>query len=286
MAKLGEPIHRRFVALLERATKEGWGYHECIIHAARLCKLAGVDPEYASELMEEAGNNVERRPQQPGEVRRVVNWIYSNEAEFRAYEIPKEGAKVEPKLITEFAKGGSIKDLMNRSTPIPQTAPDVLRELYEPDSLLHLSPHHCQPRDVKSCSEWCEGDLSDRQYICPAHLKSRDMGRCNANVDFRHYIVWESDREGLASNWDAQSGVISKLAESLPLKMVCFSGNKSLHAWYDCSTHRKDWVQDFLTLCVQVGADQATLRVAQLVRMPWGIRADNGRTQKPIFYDN
>jgi hypothetical protein len=112
------------------------------------------------------------------------------------------------------------------------------------------------------------------------------MGRCNANVDFRHYIVWESDREGLASNWDAQAGIITKLAESLPLKMVCFSGNKSLHAWYDCSTRRKDWVQDFLTLCVQVGADQATLRVAQLVRMPWGIRADNGRTQKPIYYDN
>jgi len=286
MAVLGEPIHRRFVALLERATKEGWGYHEQMIAAARLCKNAGVDPEYASELMEKAGDDVSRRSQAPGEVRRVVNFIYGSEYEFRPHEMPKVGAKVEPAIISEYTKGGSIQELQNASGPIPQTGREVLSELYSGDDLLHLSPHPCQARDIRSCQEWCDSDLADQQFICPATLKTREMGRTKENVDLRHFIVWESDRDGLASNWDAQAGIIMNLAKSIPLKMVCFSGNKSLHAWFDISTRRKDLVQDFITLCVQVGADPMTLRKAQLVRMPWGVRSDNGKTQKTIYYAN
>lgn len=286
MAKLGKPAHLQFLELLSRAEKEGWGFHEQIVKAAGLMKRLGVNPELASEMMETAGEKVTRRRMEPGEVRRVVNWIYSGEAEVRPYDNPKAGVKVEQKLIDEFSKGGSIEHLKAASGPIPQTAKDILEELYDEAALLHLSAHHCQPRDVKTRKQWTDGDLSDRQYICPAHLKSIELGRCKANVDYRHWIVYESDRVGLAGNWNAQAGVIKRLSRELPLKLVTWSGNVSLHSWFDCRTRRKDHVQDFISLCVQLGADPACLRPAQLVRLPWGIRSSNQKIQKVIYYAN
>jgi hypothetical protein len=138
--------------------------------------------------------------------------------------------------------------------------------------------------------EWVEQDLREMQYICPAHLKCRELGRCLDNVDFRRYLVYESDREGLAGNWDGQAGCIDRLSKDMPLKMVVFSGGKSLHAWFDISTRRKDQVQNFIGLCIQLGADPAALRPAQLVRMPGGIRREAGqlqtKEQKVIYYDN
>ena len=286
MARISKAAHLQFGELLDRANKEGWGFHEQIVKAAGLMCRLGVDPEVASEMMEKAGEDVSRRKLEPGEVRRVVNWIYKSENDYRPYDSPKTGVKVEQALIDEFSRKGSIDKLMHASDTIPPTAKDVLTDLYDDSALLHLSAHHCQAKDVKSCKQWIEGDLTDRQYICPAHLKTIEMGRCKANVDYRHYIVYESDRPGLANNWDAQAGMIARLSKELPLKLVCWSGNKSLHSWFDCSTRRKDQVKNFITLCVQLGADPACLRPSQLVRLPWGIRQSNNKTQKVIYYAN
>ena len=286
MTQISKPAHVQFQELTDRAIKEGWGFHEQIVKAAGLMCRLGVDPEVASEMMEKAGGDVTRRSMEPGEVRRVVNWIYQGDHDYRPYDKPKTGVKVEQTLIDELSQGGSIKKMMAASEPIPPTTKDILIELYDESALLHLSPHHCQPKDVKTRKQWTDGDLEDRQFMCPAHLKSVELGRCKANVDYRHFIVYESDRDGLAFNWDAQAGIIKRLSKELPLKLVCWSGNKSLHSWFDCSTRRKDLVQNFITLCVQLGADPACLRPAQLVRTPWQIRTSNNETQKVIYYGN
>lgn len=284
MARLGKSAPARFTALYEKAAKEGWGYHEQMLKAASLMKDLGVEPGDAIQMMEKAGDEVTRRRQEPGEIRRVVGFVYQNEYTPKPYDTPKHGVKAQPGLIQEFARNGSIKRLMGQSQTIPQTMGEVLAKLYEPTALLHLSPHHCQPQDVKSCKEWIQSDLTDRQYICPAHLKSREVGRRNDNVMHRHYIVYESDRDGLAGNWDAQAGIIERLAQDLPLRLCVASGNQSIHSWFDCTTRRKDQVKDFITKCVELGADPACLRPAQLVRAPWGVRTSNGKTQKVIYY--
>jgi len=284
MARLGKPATTRFAALYDKAVKEGWGYHEQMLKAASLMKELGVEPKDAIDMMEKAGEEVSRRRQQPGEIARVVGFVYQNEFTPRPYDIPKHGVKAQPKLINEFSRNGSIERLMARSQTIPQTMGEVLSKLYEPNALLHLSPHHCLPQDVKSCEEWVSGDLTDRQYICPAHLKTRAVGRRNDNVLHRHVIVYESDRDGLAGNWNAQAGIIERLAQDLPLRLCVASGNQSIHSWFDCSTRRKDQVKDFITKCVELGADPACLRPAQLVRAPWGVRTSNGKIQKVIYY--
>ena len=266
------------------------GFNQQIGMAAWAMKELHVPPQQAVDMIKRASQSVSRREPGRGEIERWVNKVYQSTAKLKPYDQPKHGIKVEQKLIDEFSSRGSIKALQSKSSPIPMNAKRILCDLYHENSLLHLTPHWAQPKEVKSVAEWTQQNLNDMQFICPAHLKCREMGRCIDNVDHRHYLVYESDRDGLASNWDGQAGCIERLAKDMHLRLIVYSGGKSLHAWFDISTRRKDQVQNFLGLCIQLGADPAALRPAQLVRMPWGIRREAGKPttkkQKVIFYDN
>ena len=121
MTQISKPAHVQFQELTDRAIKEGWGFHEQIVKAAGLMCRLGVDPEVASEMMEKAGGDVTRRSMEPGEVRRVVNWIYQGDHDYRPYDKPKTSVKVEQTLIDELSQGGSIKKMMAASEPIPPT---------------------------------------------------------------------------------------------------------------------------------------------------------------------
>ena len=70
MARLGKSPAQAFSDLLRKAEREGWGYHDMIMRAANLMKSLRVEPQVAIEMMEAAGENVTRRPLEPGEVRR------------------------------------------------------------------------------------------------------------------------------------------------------------------------------------------------------------------------
>lgn len=258
-----------------------------IIRAMNAMARLNIPPAQAVEKIKEACETVTRRSLGPGEVERIANMVYGNYGnsdKVRPYDKPRPGIKVNQTLIDEFCVGGSIDELRSQSQPIPKDGREILDALYAPDALLHITSNPCLSKDIRKCSDWPVNDLQASQYICPSHFRDAELGRRQDNVLHRHYLVFESDRPGLANNWDAQAGIIKRLAKSLPLVLVCWSGNKSLHSWFDCSTRRKDQVQDFITLCVQLGADPACLRPAQLVRMPWGIRKDNGKIQKPIYF--
>lgn len=289
MAKLTPNPHKLFAKLVEKAKAEGKGYNEMFGMAAWAMKELNVPPEQAIEMITKASESVTRREPGKGEIHRWVNKVYQPEAQLKPYDQPKQGVRVEQKLIDEFASKGSLERIRNRSLRIPSEPEQILSSLYQGNTLLHLTPHWAQPKEVKTCEEWIKSDLSQIQYICPAALKSKDMGRCIANVMHRHYLVYESDRPGLASNWDAQAGCIERLMKDMPLRLIVWSGGKSLHAWFDISTRRKDHVQNFLGTCIKLGADPAALRPAQLVRMPYGIRLESNKSpkiQKVLFYDD
>lgn len=289
MAKLTPEPHKFFAKLVEKARAEGKGYNDMIGMAAWAMKALNVPPEQAIEMITKACENVTRRQPGPGEIHRQVKGIYRPQATLKPYDQPKTGIRVLPKLIDELASKGSITRLRERSKQIPSDSREILANMYSPDALLHLTPHFCKANQVQTCAEWITQDLSDKQFICPAHLKSRDLGRRLENVLHRHFLVYESDRPGLAENWDAQAGCIERLAKDMPLRLIVWSGNKSLHAWFDISCRRKDLVQDFIGKCIQLGADEKALRPAQLVRMPLGIRREEdkpNKQQKVIFYDN
>ncbi len=288
MAKLNKNPHKIFAKLAAKAESEGKGYNDQIGMAAWAMRELNVPPQEAVDMIRKASTNVTRRDPGKGEIERWVNKTYQPQSKIRPYDSPDNRTKVKPQLIEEFANKGSIDRIRNSSSAIPSKPSEILKELYTPESLLHITPHWAQSKDVMECEQWCRSDLSDKQFICPAHLKSRDMGSCIDNVQFRHFLVYESDRPGLAGEWDRQAGCIERLAQDMPLRLIVWSGSKSLHAWFDISTRRKDHVKDFLTLCCKLGADPAALRPAQLVRMPWGIRRDyekKPQIQKVLYFN-
>ena len=269
--------------LLDKLDKEGTGYHLTIMKTARIMKHCNFKPEETAEMMYNASEKVDRRDLQPNEIENAVNYVYDNESE----EIPRVGVKkpeVKRHLINEFGTSGDIDDLRSRSQEIPDLPGSILMDLYEPGTLLHLSEEVFNGREVKTVGQWIDQGLDKVQYLTPNPLKKTDRGRCLDNILSRHYIVFESDMEGVAGNWDVQAGLIDRLARSMPLKMVVWSGNKSLHAWYDCRGYPDTSVYKFLNLAINLGADKSSLRPSQLVRMPWGKRTDNNKTQKVIYY--
>lgn len=285
MAKIKkESPHDKLAGLLDSFDKEGYGYHLTILKASRIFKSCNVPPEDACEMMSKASEKVDRRPLQSGEIEKAVNHIYQSDDESfdRIGVRPNRGVRDE--LINEFGTRGDIDDLRSRSKDIPKLPGAILLDLFGPDTLLHLSEEVFDGRVVKTVDEWIDDGLENIQYLTPNPLKTVDRGRCLDNILSRDYIVFESDLDNVAGNWDVQAGLIDRLAKDLPLKMIVWSGNKSLHAWFRATDYPEPKVHKFLNLALMLGADKSALRPSQLVRFPWGTRTDNARTQKVIYY--
>lgn len=278
----GSSPHDKLSRLLDNLDKNGYGYHVSIVKTAGILKSCNVEPERAIDMMHKASEEVTRRELEPGEIERAINYAYqASDETAKRYVRPKK--KVSKELINEFGCRGDIDDLRSRSDSIP-TQRIIMTQLYDAENLLHLSKEVFNGRDVKSRSDWCDDGLEPYQFICPNPLKGYDRGRCLDNILTRKFVVFESDLPDVAGNWDIQAGLIDRLAKDMPLRMVIWSGNKSLHAWFQVEGKEERKVYKFLNLATMLGADSASLRPSQLVRMPWGKRTDNNKVQKVIYY--
>jgi hypothetical protein len=98
-----------------------------------------------------------------------------------------------------------------------------------------------------------------------------------ANTGPRRFIVVEFDTGSL----DQQAALLWHLAQSAPLAMVVFSGSKSCHGWFFCEGQPEDQLMHFFDYAHSLGADDATWRRSQFVRMPDGQRLD-GKTSDAL----
>jgi hypothetical protein len=84
---------------------------------------------------------------------------------------------------------------------------------------------------------------------------------------------------------DACSSLIFYLRNRLKtLACVCFSGGKSLHAWFRVFELTGAARKEFMRQAVLLGADRATFTRSQFVRLPDGQRS-NGRRQTCYYFD-
>jgi hypothetical protein len=75
------------------------------------------------------------------------------------------------------------------------------------------------------------------------------------------------------------------LRELLPtLVCVCFSGGKSLHAWFRVLELTPQERRSFMRRAVLLGGDRATFARSQFARIPDGLR-DNGARQTCFYFD-
>jgi hypothetical protein len=165
--------------------------------------------------------------------------------------------------------------------------------------------------------ETLRGHLGRCQFIVPNPMRSwrglnadgNQSERCADNVGAREFLVIECDftKEKLnkttgemePTKWmpsilkweskgisvaDACAALLWDMSRHLPLVMVVSSGGKSLHGWFrTCGLNERDLLSH-MKAAVRIGADPATWRPFQLVRMPGGTR-DTGARQSVLYFN-
>lgn len=99
------------------------------------------------------------------------------------------------------------------------------------------------------------------------------------NTGPRQNIVVEFDD---GASLDEQAARHIWLSEFRKLRLVVFSGSKSLHGWYQAQNEADD--RKFMEEAVRLGGDPKTWLRSQFVRLPNGQRED-GTIQRVEFFD-
>ena len=284
MAQLSTKSYIEFVNdLLKRAESEGMNYHDQMVQIALILTQFKVPFPRMIELMHLASELVWRRKPRIGEIEGIVGWVGQNEGVGGKHEFkrPSKQVRRNQEIIDEWRSKGSVKALMARSSAIPDKSEVILKELFDEDSLLHLSPDIFRDH-IKSLNEWITEDLTNMQYLCPCSFKDRQHGRLAKNVLHRKYVVFETD--DLPEDWDGQAGLIERLSQDQQLILICWSGRASLHAWFRVNGDVK-LIEKFEDLAITLSGDPAVIRrPAQMVRFPWGKNTKTGNQQQVIYF--
>ncbi|QTN33152.1 hypothetical protein HZ994_12795 [Akkermansiaceae bacterium] len=205
---------------------------------------------------------------------------------------PKFPAVNEAARAEIITRGFTLADLRSES-PIVCT-PDSTNAEFIADELFPGNPLLCVGRNNAKFSteprESFRGKLAEMSLIVPSPMsaltgKRKKDGKPSAhtldNTGERHYLVTEFD----SGTSDEQAAIIWHLKEFAPLVIALSSGGKSLHAWWDCRGITGNITAYFFRYAVSLGADPATWRLSQFVRLPQGWRHDKKRRQEVYFFD-
>jgi hypothetical protein len=130
--------------------------------------------------------------------------------------------------------------------------------------------------------------LASTEFIVPSSMSApegrrKSDGELSAhtldNTGPRQNIVVEFDDGSTA---DEQAARHIWLSEFRELRLVVFSGSKSLHGWYRATNEADD--RKFMEQAVRLGGDPKTWLKSQFVRMPNG-RRQCGTIQRVEFFD-
>jgi hypothetical protein len=140
--------------------------------------------------------------------------------------------------------------------------------------------------DTKERESW-RGKLKRQQFIVPSPMSSvkgnTKQGRASKhtlqNTGPRRFLICEFD----AGSVDDHAALVIHLAGYAPLVCAVHSGGKSLHGWFYVHNQPEKTVMRFFRYAVSLGADPATWTPSQFVRIPDGIRRNNGKRQTVFF---
>ena len=187
---------------------------------------------------------------------------------------------------------------------------DVLRELHGATGgeLLCLGRSPTGGFETLSFDQWekrrdelprFEMAVPNLMRSCTAlNMEGEPSARCRDNscgFGGQRFIVVEPDidpeddlcRASGMTPPDICASVIMRLlkAAELPLRMVVYSGGKSLHAWFECKDATQERIEaTFRHLCLY-GADYRGCLPEQQFRLPQGWRSDKGARQAVIYFN-
>jgi hypothetical protein len=124
-------------------------------------------------------------------------------------------------------------------------------------------------------------NLRGSRFTCASTFLPSTVDRTNKTVNETKYLVVEFDSldQDKRENRRKGAALLNYLRQSLCLRMVVDSGNKSLHGWFEMNEKITEQQRFFLR---QLGADINAMRPSQPVRLPGAIR-DNGNVQSILW---
>lgn len=188
---------------------------------------------------------------------------------------------------------------------------DVIDKLFPGNPLLCCGKS-ATSFDTKPRAAW-RGELSKLSFMVPSPMsaitgKTKD-GRISKhtidNTGPRRFIVIEFDfsefsRDGKTptpyrpmlqrlakrdiSVHDMCANLLLRINRVKPMTLAVCSGGKSIHGWWYCHGLPESDVKKFHDFARIRGADPATFRPSQFVRIPDGTR-DNGKQQTILYFD-
>ncbi len=164
---------------------------------------------------------------------------------------------------------------------------EYLDKLFEPDHLLCMAPRLWLPatqllRDFPRRAE-CHFQLmvpNPMTALSGTTKEGKSSPRSLENVGPRRYLVIEFD-SGTA---ELQAGLLRRLAQVLPVCLIVWSGQKSLHGWFSLEGVPPGLLEQIMDAALVLGADPATLSPIQFIRTPNAVR-DTGVVQSVLYFD-
>ena len=276
---------------------------ECTMRAIEAgLPLSMVEPEILKALREKGG-----REEQPNEIKNAYNsWAVkarsgnhkTGATSWRWHQHDPVKAK---KFLENYEKGiGKLGiNLYSKPDEFTKECPSLLKEKLEARRCVQTlfpegDPMLCLAKAVTNFhTDYLSNfsSLAPYQHLCPnryTKLKGRKASACDwlddkdipeedwsahtkDNVGPKEYQVVEFDDSPI----EYQCRAISFLRKFLPLAMVMFSGNKSLHAWFAVRNDDAEYVRDFFNLACCLGADATLWEEYMFARMPNVYRNDS-----------
>jgi hypothetical protein len=294
---------------LSEAPRAGTGLHDWILATSRELLLSGYSKEDALRLM------VERSTGKGREVSREISdaldgaaqWIenegviiggYRNHNPVNRWEeiqykianyspaiVPKdkrpEYYEVDPRL-REKAIGYQIK---------PEGAKGYFKwsKLFCIDAL-NLCVTRIAKRPyfvIRPLSEWKTSELAEFGYMVPSPMFKAGEGfsgiKNDCNTSKRMYQIIEFDSGTLEEQWYLL-GYLEE-TQDMPLAMVVFSGNKSLHGFFACYHLDEYEIRTFFLAATKLGADRSHRIPSQLCRVPQGWNYKTKQRQDVLYWN-
>jgi hypothetical protein len=265
------------------------GLHHNIFVIAAYSLEEGWSQEEIFDMLRKACDGVEDRYVPDREIREAIHYAYSRITGNTTLGIAwsPEDRVFRAEILQLYP---ADKQELKAQIPAPVPPLTYLRTLYKGNDLLCIGRTAVKFRTLPLSSiPEDDKDLALCEFINPSPMSAVvgltaygvQSEHAKSNTGPRVYGVIEFDNGTPLEH----AAILKYLATKLPLAMMVFSGNASLHGWFKTSYAAEEMVKKFYEEAVLLGADPKMFSACQFSRLPMGRHGATGRTQRVIYFN-